>query len=125
MPEYSQAEAAALLGEMLVKTNARLDALEAAPARNQYSRSVDRGRQRAAQNGYVGPRLQELEQFMIDRGITRHEDAMQLMPSAAPTDYFSGDEDFTKLIEAHGNDPAAERRMVHRALQEVRQADDY
>jgi hypothetical protein len=85
MPQYTPEEAAGLLGQAIVKMNERLDSLEAAPARNRASRSIERGRQLALQRGgeqYAN----EVGQLMINRGISHYEDAMRLLPTPAPGD---------------------------------------
>jgi hypothetical protein len=124
MPQYSQEEAASLLGQHLVKITERLDSLEAKPVRDKFQREYLKGRRLAKGAGFD---TAQLEERMIERGITHHEDAMRLYP-----DYRSGniydaqsDEDFKKLIESGGRDEGVLRRLIGSALSEVRADDDY
>jgi hypothetical protein len=127
MPQYSQEEAAGLLGQHLVKLNERLDALEAKPVRDKFTRRYEAGRRLARQSGYRGKRLEDLENWMIENEVVRHDQAMKLQPLPPDTSYFSGehDADITKLIESGGKDQAVLARLVNSALAEVRADDDY
>jgi hypothetical protein len=124
MPQYSQEEAAGLLGQLLVKVNERLDSLEAAPARSRASRSVERGRQLAVQKGGE-EYARQVEELMLARGVSHHSDAMQLMPAPAPTDYFSdGGNQYIKELLESVNDNVPLMREVNKTLQEVRNLQD-
>jgi hypothetical protein len=128
MPSYSQEEAASLLGQHLVKINERLDAIEAKPVRDKFTRRYEAGRRLARSSGYRGKRLEDLEHWMLENEVPRHDLAMQLQPVPPDTNYFSGeqgDADITKLIESAGKDNAALARLVNSALREARQDDDY
>jgi hypothetical protein len=66
----------------------------------------------------------EVEQLMLNRGISHHSDAMQLLPAPAPTDYFDGGNQYIKELMESANDHGPLMREVNKTLQEVRNLQD-
>jgi hypothetical protein len=93
--------------------------------RDTFARRYESGRELARSKGYRGPRLAELEEYMIENGVTQHAHAMQLSSAPPPSRFVFEDDDtdMKALIESGGQDDGVMRRMVDKALKETRSND--
>ena len=90
---YSDAELAQAgrqLAESLRNLHSRVEAVEAKPAVDAMQQRWNEGRDHAKSRGYNGQELVELEDFMQNRGIMNHSDAMQLAPIQPKQMVFGG-----------------------------------
>src|SRR5690349_7951832 len=74
--------AAVQLVEAMNKLNGRMDTLEAAPKLTKLQRDWQAGREYAKSKHLSASQIENLEEWMMNRAVGRHDHALALMPQA-------------------------------------------
>ncbi len=84
------AQAGRELAQAMQQLRTRVEAVEAKPAVDAMTQRWNEGREHAKSRGYGASELNELEDYMQNRGIMSHSDAMQLSPIQPKQMVFGG-----------------------------------
>jgi hypothetical protein len=97
---------------------ARVDALEAKPVLDNFQADTARGRAIARDKGYGPAEIDRLENFMAERGILHHQDAIRVDPVPPDTRFWKlgglPQDEFDALMK--GDDAGFLNTSIRRAL---------